>query len=386
MKKQLKYNSIRPLPYYMCENTREEFALAKALRREFLPKIATRLKAHHLNGFKHDFIVKFVAKHKKTHPCFLKTDISAFYPSIRHQDLVVGCQIAYRDLLSMQYVPQAFKKKYVAAMQSWCNSLPLTRGIPLGSPLSAILAPIMLVALWLHIKRQFGVPFVVYMDDVLIMTTDTAQAHEILAYIENELAFQYDLKLNLQKTCSGRFSRNTVEFCGWRFAGGYTTISEAKIDAFKQRIHHFCANAKQKGTQAFIKQINRKIDGFGHYYKFGHVRKQFEQLDIEVRGEVRKWLTNQPGTRSYSNNVLRNMGLRSLEEIHERVHAVTSKQALTAIAPTTLYVGKQLPLTTERGINNRQIEIAEHALKQLTESVRIQRKMVRMMSDLLSGL
>jgi len=36
MKKELKYNSVRPLPYYMCDNAAEEFELTKALRLEFL--------------------------------------------------------------------------------------------------------------------------------------------------------------------------------------------------------------------------------------------------------------------------------------------------------------------------------------------------------------
>lgn len=60
----------KSLPYYMCRPIRGEKELAAALRREFLPKIARRLPGHHLVGQKHDFIVKFVAKHKKHYPFF----------------------------------------------------------------------------------------------------------------------------------------------------------------------------------------------------------------------------------------------------------------------------------------------------------------------------
>lgn len=137
----LSISPIRPLPYYHTASSAEEKRLAAALRREFVPKLKRLLPGHHLGGFRHDTVVNFIKRHKRAYPCFVRTDIARFYPSIRHRDIVVGCQVAYRDLLGLEYVPGSFKKKYVGGLNRWCIALPLERGIPLGSALSAIVAP-----------------------------------------------------------------------------------------------------------------------------------------------------------------------------------------------------------------------------------------------------
>ena len=42
---------IRPLPYYSLHVTERERSLSKLLRKEFAPKIARRIKGHHIGGF-----------------------------------------------------------------------------------------------------------------------------------------------------------------------------------------------------------------------------------------------------------------------------------------------------------------------------------------------
>ena len=122
--------NIRPLPYYSLHVTERERVLAAMLRKEFAPKIARRIKGHHLAGFSNDYIISFIRRHKKTHPFYLRTDIAKFYPNVRHRDMIVYTQIAYKELLGLDYVPRAFKQQYVKGINDWCRSLPLQRGIP----------------------------------------------------------------------------------------------------------------------------------------------------------------------------------------------------------------------------------------------------------------
>lgn len=98
MKKPL-YSTIRPLPYYTTTVTESERKLAQTLRQEFVPLLTRRLPGHHLRGFRHNFIVNTVKQTKKNYPFFLRLDIEAFYPSVHHRDLIVGVQLAWRDLL-----------------------------------------------------------------------------------------------------------------------------------------------------------------------------------------------------------------------------------------------------------------------------------------------
>ena len=226
----------RPLPYFNTGSSVYEKNLAKALRKEFISKVSRRLTGHHLRGFEHSFIINYVATHKKNFPYFVRTDIEKFYPSIDHKALLTNVQLAYRDLISLPYVPSSFKKKYVSSIKEWCENQPLTRGIPIASPLSAILAPIMLLPLWLKIKKIFNVPILVFMDDVLIFAKSQEQLTDIYCLMENELQENYKLSMNPAKTHTGRFANSTTNFCGWEFKGGYARIKEIKMRLFLQRL------------------------------------------------------------------------------------------------------------------------------------------------------
>ena len=134
--------NIRTAPYYNVPNADWEYDLMRELRKELLPKIKRRMPWHHLSGFSHRYIVDYVAKHKKQYPFYFRADIAGFYPSIRHKDVVVAMQVAYRNLLGLQFVLDKFKKRFVPPMLSWLDSLPVQhQGLPIGSPVSCLAAP-----------------------------------------------------------------------------------------------------------------------------------------------------------------------------------------------------------------------------------------------------
>ncbi|GAB6119373.1 reverse transcriptase domain-containing protein [Dysgonomonas termitidis] len=373
----LKQN-IRPVPYYSQTATVWEKELAACLRREFRDKIARRLKGHHIRGFSHDYITGFIRRNKKAWPYFFRTDIAKFYPGIRHRDLIVGCQVAYRELLGLDYVPKAFKKRFVPNLNEWCGSLPVTRGIPIGSAVSAILAPVMLVPVWLEVQRRFRVPFIVFMDDVFICTESQEQAAEVYAYLQNTLSFSYDLDLNAEKTQSGRFSDKAVEFCGWRFAGGYARISDAKVSSFKERLTVEIKRCKGIAPHAFMKRVNRKIDGFANYYKHGDVGKQFESLDGFVRQEVRRWLAAEGRGRSYSNRDLHSFGLHSFELVYRRLRERSPKDRTLLKQPTPASDAQPVDSRLQR----QQLELTSVIDTKLTEMLTLQRQQVSLLKKI----
>lgn len=380
----LSISPIRPLPYYHTASSAEEKRLAAALRHEFVPKVRRLLPGHHLGGFRHDTVVNFVKRHKRAYPCFVRTDIARFYPSIRHRDIVVGCQVAYRDLLGLEYVPGSFKKKYVGGINRWCIALPLQRGIPLGSPLSAILAPVMLLPLWLEIKRRFKLPLLVFADDILVCTRDEDQSAEVYTYIADYLHHNYSLEISAQKTASGRFAPDTVEICGWRFAGGYSTVSEAKVQAFMDRITAITRRRKKTDRASFFKVLNRKIDGFGHYYKYGDVKGQFRRLDMFVRQEVRARFERTGGPKLYSRDRLNAAGLHSLELIADRVYRGKAATARKVPVQPSL-AGTKSASQHERNASELQpiAETLEKLRQQLTQLLAVERKQLRLMQEIL---
>lgn len=323
--------TVRPVPYHSTGLLLGEAELARGLRGDFVPLLRRRLPCHHLCGLPHGAVPRFVDRYRKAYPFFLRTDIAKFYPSVRHQDLVVGVQIAWRDLLGLSYVPSKFKKRYLGPLLRWCERLPLHRGIPLGSPVSAVAAPLMLVPLWLEVRRTFGVPLTVYMDDVLVCCRDAQQCAEVYARIENRLHNDFDLAPHVGKTESGRFATGRFSFCGWSFAGGYARIDEEKERDFAERItRSTCARGGERNSRALVKRVNRLVDGFGHYYKHGDVKRQYERLDVLIRRSVREALSGGSSRRIY-NGELERLGLRSLCGILERDSAKTKAGKATAV-------------------------------------------------------
>ena len=309
-------STVRPAPYHGAYACPGESELARQLRADFAALLRRRLPWHHLCGLRHGAAPRFVERYRRKYPFYLRTDISRFYPMVRHQDLAVGVQLAYRDLLGLGYVPAKFKSRYLGAIVRWCEGLPLRRGIPLGSPLSAVAAPLMLVPLWLEVRRTFGVPVMVVMDDVLICCRSAQECAEVYALVENRLADDYELTLHAGKTESGRFASGRFSFCGWSFSGGYARIDAEKQEAFRQRISH--RTRLRSGTAiGLIKRVNRLTDGFGNYYKHGDVKRQYETLDIHIRRCVRQALSQGTSRRIY-NAELESLGLHSLTGILRR--------------------------------------------------------------------
>jgi hypothetical protein len=206
---------IKPVPYYTLCDKAEFKSLAAALRTTFVPLVARRFEMHHLTGFAHGAIIRYVAQWKKEYPYYLRTDIAKYYPGVSPVNLITQAQIAYRDLLGLRFVPRRFKEQFMPGMVRWMRCLPLEIGLPLGSAMSSILAPVALIPLWLNVKRQHKVKLIVYMDDALILCKDEYESREMWQLITNQLHSDLNVGLNHDKTRSGRFAGDDIDFCGF---------------------------------------------------------------------------------------------------------------------------------------------------------------------------
>jgi len=311
---------IKPIPYYTQVDDEWSKRCAKELRDTFKPLVEKKLHMHHMVGLRHDAIVNFVAHYKNTHPYYVRTDIQKYYPSVRAHTLVAQAQFAYRALIGHTHVPMSFKKRFMKPMVHWMQSLPFEQGIPMGSAMSLIMAQVGLIPIWLEVKRCHQVELIIVADDVLIMCREKRHAEIAWKTLKQRLEQDMKLHLNNEKTKSGRLGTDTVEFCGWHFAGGYVTICEEKYKEFKERVKKKCYVSRKKPTRAFIKDMNHLVDGFGNHYKYGAVLRQFEELDKWIRTNVRSWLCGNIRHTAWTNKALEDIGLHSLENIYRKAH------------------------------------------------------------------
>ena len=108
---------------------------------------------------------------------------------------------------------------------------------------------------------------------------------------------------------------------GFRYYAGIFTISEKKIEEFKNRIIKITHLTNKKSYNVIVKLLNNKILGFGHYYKFAHCKQNFEKLDSFIRQRLRRYLIKNKdqkqkiGNLLLTNQELKNLGLKSLISI-----------------------------------------------------------------------
>ena len=207
------------------------------------------------------------------------------------------------------------------------NSLPYTvlkkspiksLGLPLGNYLGWVLAGLYLLPLDLKIRQLADRSFLRIQDDYLIFCKNKKEPEKILKKIIEPELEKLELKININKLNSGKFHQNPVEFMGFRYYAGIFTISERKIELFRNKITKITHLTKKKKKKAIIKLLNNKILGFGHYYKFAYCKQDFEKLDAFIRQRLRRYLIKNKdqkqkiGNLLLTNQQLKNFGLKSL--------------------------------------------------------------------------
>jgi hypothetical protein len=234
--------------------------------------------------------------------------------------------LSYKYLLRVASVPRGFKQKLEPLYMEFMAQLPLIHyGLPLNSYISKTLAPMLYVPFFLELKKQNEYKFLVFINDILILSKNKKASTKAYYNMYNHLRV-VDLHININKVQQGRFQAAVLDYCGWHFAGGYCTISTSKIMAFKDKIASICQNNNFVDTRLFIKKCNNAIHGFGHYYKFGNVSGLFEKLDAKIRSNVKGWY-KRVGRKIPTNIDLVDVGLQSLTNIKKGIKRpiITSK-------------------------------------------------------------
>jgi len=163
---------------------------------------------------------------------------------------------------------------------------------------------------------------VVYADDIVWLCKSKQESTNLYFELLNHL-HSIALDINKSKVQQGRYASGVLDFIGYRFAGGNVGISPDKVSAFKEDFAWRCERVpKPFNERVYIKNLNSKISGFGHYYKCAHVVGIFEKLDSYIRGQIRQQYKVM-GLSYPSNAHFERMGLCSLYNIKRQ-----KKQAL----------------------------------------------------------
>jgi hypothetical protein len=323
------------LPYYKGKTTQHDRELAVYLRHKFLPLVKRKFPQHFLVNSRPSARLSYIREQSKTHRYFLRFDIAAFYPSIT-PDKMAGVLLDNYTRLSGKVAPARMKQRLWLGFGRFFERQPYPFGLPLGTGLSAITGPAFLLGLCCSLQEY---PLVCYQDDFLVFLRTKKEIDHCMQVVLAELNF-LGLELNPRKVSSGRFAQSSVTFTGYRYAGGCFGIEAERIERFRAAIVNLTSlKRRYKNITAFIKQLNCKINGFGHYYKHASVRLVFAKMDGFIRSRVRRFVCrvrradNHQANLDYTNDYLHNeLRLRSLVLLFDGIKPKSGSKKSSKIA------------------------------------------------------
>jgi len=335
-------NNKSLLPYFRSDKEISHLLLFRFLQRKFNPALKEKFPHHYLISQDPRAYLKFIKQNSKKYPYFLRLDISKYFPSINHSILLSEIISNYQQLTG-KTLSRRFKQILKKDLPQFLQYSPCpNQGLPIGNPLSYILAGIHLFKLDISLP----VPFLRFTDDYLIFCKSRKEPEIILKKIVIPILEKLNLEINHKKLKSGKFHRDKLVFLGFQFYAGYITISEEKTLSFKQRIQKLTYLTRKKSIPPVIKELNNQILGFGHYYKLGQTKQTFQDLDSFIRFRLRKYILKNrdllPKTANLflTNQSIKDMGLKSLIEIKEKFDQ-KSKQKIRKIRKIEHKTGSQ---------------------------------------------
>jgi len=216
-------------------------------------------------------------------------DLKTFFDEVDHSCLL---QLLYRKVKCQQTL-RLIRKWLRSPIQINGRLVKRRKGIPQGSPLSPLLANIMLHELDRELERQ-GCRFVRYADDFSIYTKSKASARKVgnavYKFLKNKL------KLTINRDKSG--IRRPVNFTilGFGFVPTYVkgeqgkyqvVVSEKSWAKLKQKLKAITRKTTPMSFDERIMKLNEVQRGWVNNYRMASIQNKLVELDGWLRNRLR---------------------------------------------------------------------------------------------------
>lgn len=220
-------------------------------------------------------------------------DLKAFFDGIRHDRTLEKVARRIRDGKVLALVKQFLKSTG-------------ERGIPQGSPLSPLLANVMLNDLDHALAKGKGyLTYVRYLDDMVVLTFDSQRgrrwAERALERVRGE-AEAIGVELNREKTRTVLLTEKGAMFAflGFEFrwkprsatskAYAHTSPRKKKvIEVLRAVREKLRRNRDHQSVRAAVAEINPILRGWVNYFRVGNSSRAFDKVKYQVERKVRRF-------------------------------------------------------------------------------------------------
>jgi RNA-directed DNA polymerase len=222
----------------------------------------------------------------------LDVDLKSFFDDIRHAPVLAKVARRVRDERVLGLIKQFLKSTG-------------ERGIPQGSPLSPLLANVMLSDLDHALGRGYGyLTYARYLDDMVVLTYDSHKgrrwAVRALERIREE-AEAIGVSLNMEKTRMVTLTEpgTSFAFLGFDFRWqpnptirkGYahTSPRRKKVIEVLRKVRNTLRNSRHLSVQDAVSRLNPIVRGWVNYFRIGNSSRELDTVRTAVEKKVRRF-------------------------------------------------------------------------------------------------
>jgi RNA-directed DNA polymerase len=228
----------------------------------------------------HDAIKQVKEYVKQGYRGVVDLDLEKFFDTVNHDVLMARVSRKVRDktLLSLigRYLRAGVMVEGVVQSMAW--------GTPQGSPLSPLLANILLDDLDQELERR-GHRFARYVDDVVILVKSARAGRRVMASVTRYLTQVLRLKVNPLKSRVCRIER--LEYLSFRFQGIRIVWSERAFEDFKHRLRGLTSRRWRVSMEYRLERISLYLRGWMGYFGISQLYGPIPELDGWLRRRIR---------------------------------------------------------------------------------------------------
>ena len=212
-------------------------------------------------------------------------DLDRFFDRVQHDALMA--RVARR--VDDRRVLRLIRRYLDAGVMVAGVKMATAEGTPQGSPLSPLLANIMLDDLDHELERR-GHPFVRYADDLRVYVASERAAARVLDGVTTFVERRLKLRVNREKSGVARATRRGLLGFGFFKRGGSVRVRldpKAK-HRLKARLRHLTSRRRGIAMPVRLARLDRFLAGWAAYFALAETPSVFDELDEWLRRRLRQ--------------------------------------------------------------------------------------------------
>lgn len=220
-------------------------------------------------------------------------DLEKFFDRVNHQKMMS----LIRARVSDERVSTLISRYLKAGMLVGDILIPRGEGTPQGSPLSPLLANLLLDRLDKELERR-GHRFARYADDCNIYVRSQAAGKRVKASITRYLWQKLKLKINEDKSAVARPRERS--FLGFSIGRNATVrLSDKTVRRLKSRVRLLTRRTLGRSLRQIVATLQTYLQGWLAYFKLAEGKQQLRELTAWMIRKLRCYQWKQWGSRGY---------------------------------------------------------------------------------------